>query len=63
MFPKIKRSSGFGLSGICISGDDTLTGISRVTGLDVCKTLSMTANVDTDLKQKFMLAKKMLSKY
>jgi len=62
-FPKIKRPSGFGLSGVCISGDDTLSGISRVTGLDVCKTPAMTANLDTDLKQKFMLAGKMLSKY
>ncbi len=62
-FPKIKRPSGFGLSGVCISGDDTISGISRVTGLDVCKTPDMTANLDTDLKQKFVFASKLLSKY
>ncbi|MDP7171231.1 MAG: alkaline phosphatase family protein [SAR324 cluster bacterium] len=62
-FPKIKRPSGLGLSGVCISGDDTISGISRVTGLDVCKTPAMTANLDTDLKEKFLLAGKMLSKY
>ena len=63
VFPKIKRPSGFGLSGVCISGDDTISGISLVTGLNVCKTPSMTANLDTDLKQKFMFAGKMLSMY
>ena len=63
VFPKIKRPSGFGLSGVCISGDDTISGIARVTGLDVCKTPGMTANLDTDLKHKFMLAGKMLPKY
>ena len=62
-FPKIKRPSGFGLSGVCISGDDTLMGISRVIGLDVCKTPGMTANIDTDLKHKFTLAGKKLSNY
>jgi len=61
--PKLKRPSGFGLSGVCISGDDTISGISRVTGMDVCKTPEMTANLDTDLNQKFMLAAKMLTKY
>ena len=62
-FPKIKRPSGFGLSGVCISGDDTISGISLLTGLNVCKTPSMTANMDTDLNQKFMFASKMLSKF
>ena len=62
-FPKIKRPSGFGLSGICISGDDTISGISRVTGFDLCKTPAMTANLDTDLTHKFRQTEKLLAKY
>ena len=62
-FPKIKRPSGLGISGICISGDDTISGIARLVGFDVCKTPSFTANLDTDLKKKFELAKYNLEKY
>ena len=62
-FPKIKRPSGYGLSGVCITGDDTISGIARITGFDVCKTRSFTANLDTDLKKKFDLAKNNLENY
>ncbi len=62
-FPKIKRPSGFGLSGICITGDDTIAGIAGVTGLKVCKTPEMTANLDTDLELKFKFAAEMLHKF
>ena len=62
-FPKINRPSGMGLSGICITGDDTISGIARVTGLKVCKTKEMTANLDTNLTEKFKVAGKMLDKH
>ena len=63
IFPKIKRPSGYGLSGICVTGDNTISGIARVAGLNVCKTLEMTANLDTDLNHKFRLAGKLLKKF
>ncbi|MDP7606484.1 MAG: phosphoglycerate mutase, partial [SAR324 cluster bacterium] len=44
-FPKLKRPSGLGLSGICVTGDDTILGIAKVTGMDACKTPEMTANL------------------
>ena len=52
-FPILKRPSGLGLSGICVTGDDTILGIAKVTGMDVCKTLEMTAIQDTDLNKIF----------
>ena len=52
-----------GLSGICITGDDTISGIARVTGLKVCKTKEMTANLDTNLTEKFKVAGNMLDKH
>mgnify|MGYP000010802499 FL=1 len=62
-FPKLKRPSGLGLSGICVTGDDTICGIARVTGMNVCKTPEMTANLDTDLNKKFELAAKLLTEH
>ncbi len=62
-FPKIKRPSGMGLTGVCITGDDTISGIARVTGLKVLKTKEMTANLDTNLTEKFEVTGKMLDKY
>ena len=52
-----------GLSGICITGDDTISGIACVTGLKVCKTKEMTANLDTNLTEKFKVAGNMLEKH
>ena len=52
-----------GLSGICITGDDTISGIARVTGLKVCKTKEMTANLDTNLTEKFKVARNILDKH
>ena len=52
-----------GLSGICITGDDTISGIASVTGLKVCNTKEMTANLDTNLTQKFKVAGNMLDKH
>ena len=52
-FPILKRPSGLGLSSICVTGDDTILGIAKVTGMDVCKTLEMTAIQDTDLNKIF----------
>ena len=51
------------LSGICITGDDTISGIARVTGLKVFKTKEMTANLDTNLTEKFKVARNMLHKH
>lgn len=62
-FPKIKHLDGFGLKGVCITGDDTISGIAKITGLDVCKNRCMTANLDTDLGEKFKLAKEKLENY
>ena len=62
-FPILKRPSGLGLSGICVTGDDTILGIAKVTGMDVCKTPEMTANLDTDLNKKFEITAKLLKKY
>ena len=62
-FPKLKRPSGLGLTSICITGDETIQGIAKVTGMNVCKTMGMTANLDTDLNKKFELAENMLKKY
>ena len=59
-FPKLKRSSGLGLSVICVTGDDTILGIAKVTGMDVCKTPKMTANLDTNLNKKFEVTAKLL---
>ncbi len=56
-FPKIKQPSGKLLSVICITGDDTISGIARLTGLKVLKTKDMTANLDTNLKEKFKVTK------
>ena len=52
-----------GLTGVCITGDDTISGIARITGLKVLKTKEMTANLDTNLTEKFEVAGKMLDKY
>jgi 2,3-bisphosphoglycerate-independent phosphoglycerate mutase len=49
----LKRPSGLGLSSICVTGDDTILGVAKVTGMDVCKTLEMTAIQDTDLNKIF----------
>jgi len=62
-FPILKRPSGLGLSGICVTGDDTILGIAKVTGMDVCKTPEMTANLDTDLNKKFEITAKLLKQY
>jgi len=62
-FPILKRPSGLGLSGICVTGDDTILGIAKVTGMDVCKTPEMTANLDTDLSKKFEITAKLLKQY
>ncbi len=62
-FPTIKRPSGMGLSGVCVTGDDTISGIAKVTGLKVCKTPAMTANLDTDLNEKFKHARQMLGNH
>ena len=62
-FPKLKRPSGLGLSGICVTGDDTILGIAKVTGMDACKTPEMTANLDTDLNKKFEITAKLLKQY
>ena len=62
-FPKLKRPSGMGLLGICITGDDTISGIARLIGLKVFKTKGMTANLDTNLTEKFKVAENMLDKY
>ena len=62
-FPILKRPSGLGLSGICVTGDDTILGIAKVTGMDVCKTPGMTANLDTDLNKKFEIAATLLKQY
>ena len=56
-FPKIKQPSGKLLSVICITRDDTISGIARLTGLKVLKTKDMTANLDTNLKEKFKVTK------
>ena len=62
-FPILKRPSGLGLSGICVTGDDTILGIAKVTGMDVCKTPEMNANLDTDLNKKFEITAKLLKQY
>jgi len=62
-FPKLKRPSGLGLSGICVTGDVTILGIAKVTGMDVCKTPEMTSNLDTDLNNKFEITAKLLKQY
>ena len=52
-----------GLSGICITGEDTISGIARVTGLKIYKTKEMTANLDTNLTEKFKVDENMLDKH
>ena len=59
-FAKLKHPSGSDISGIFITGDDTISGISKMIGLKICKTQNMTANLDTNLSEKFKLAKKFL---
>ena len=61
-FSEIKHPSGKGLSGMCITGDDTISGIARLTGLKILNTKEMTANLDTNLKEKFKVTVKMLDK-
>tara|TARA_B100000700_G_C15002655_1_gene837045 strand:- start:44 stop:1159 length:1116 start_codon:yes stop_codon:yes gene_type:complete len=60
-FPKLKDPSGSILKGIFITEDDTISGISKMIGLKICKTSNMTANLDTDINEKFKLAKKFLN--
>ena len=59
-FKKFKKPYRSDFSGIFITGDDTILGISRMLDLDVCITKNMTANLDTNLNEKFIIANKFL---
>lgn len=51
------------LRGVCISGEQTIIGIAKMTGMDTISQPNMTANLDTDLEGKFEMALKSLDKY
>ena len=51
------------LRGVCISGEQTIIGIAKMTGMDTISQSSMTANLDTDLEAKFEMALQSLDKY
>lgn len=61
--PKLKLPNGSDFSGIFITGDDTIKGISKMLGLQVYTSKNMTANLDTDINEKFRLAKKFLKNH
>ncbi len=54
-FPKITDPAKKPLAGICIAGEDTIVGISRIVGIETCQTPAMTSNLDTNLREKFRL--------
>ena len=49
--------------GLCIAGDKTILGLGRMIGLDLLTSERMTANLDTDLAEKFQLARENLGRY
>ncbi|MGK5091917.1 hypothetical protein WDW89_07850 [Deltaproteobacteria bacterium TL4] len=48
---------------ICITGDKTIAGVCKMTNIDVRTTPGMTANLDTDLNEKFACARKSMPHY
>ncbi len=57
------RPGGYPLSLACVCGDRTVLGIARVLGAECISKPEMTANLDTDLRLKFDLARAALDRY
>ena len=56
------ESSGVPLRVACVAGDQTILGIASWLGADAVTNAKMTANLDTDLEEKFRAARKALRK-
>ncbi len=59
--PSFKKK--YNLKSCCISGGGTYEGVAKVLGMDLIKVKGATGSADTNLKGKFLAAKKALKKY
>jgi len=53
----------FHIHGACVAGESTILGIARMAGFDTFTNDRMTANLDTDVEEKFRLADELLDRY
>lgn len=53
----------FHISGACVAGESTILGIAKMAGFDTFTGEKMTANLDTDVEEKFRIADEVLSRY
>jgi len=53
----------FHIHGACVAGESTILGIAKMAGFDVFTNERMTANLDTDIAEKFRVADGLVSEY
>ncbi len=53
----------FHIHGACVAGESTILGIAKMAGFDIFTNEKMTANLDTDIEEKFRVADRLLSEY
>jgi len=61
--PMRSLAERFNIQGACIAGESTIVGIARMTGFDVVKKPTFTANLDTDVEGKAAAAKEALNSH
>jgi len=61
--PMRSLAERFNIQGACIAGESTIVGIARMTGFDVVKKPTFTANLDTDVEGKAAAAKEALNNH